>query len=132
MIYDKTIGNWRRAKDNESSDTWCRTLRNDVSKKEVEIVDNYNGGEGDEIVSTENYIQYYELSYKWENSGNEDNAVPFDYTKEITLIDTEEEKYEWSGIGIKNEKLYYSDVDTNFVNFGNFGVHQGLNYKDHF
>ena len=132
MIYDKTLGNWRRAKNNESSDTWCRTLRNDVSKKEVEIVDNYNGEEGDEIASTENYIQYYELSYKWENSGNEDNAVPFDYTKEITLIDTEEQKYEWSGIGIKNEKLYYSDVDTNFVNFGNFGVHQGLNYKDHF
>lgn len=135
VVYDENIGKWRRAKVDENSYMLCRTLRNDVPQQEVEIVDGYIApDEEDEnnLADTDNYTQYHELSYKWEKSGSEDNVVPFDYTKQLTLIDNDEEKYQWSGLKIKNDALYYSDIDTNFITFGEFGIHKGLYYKDHF
>lgn len=123
IVYDKTLKSWRRAKDNESSEYWCRVVRKDVSQDEIQIVD------GENIT---NYVEYDEITYKWMNSGSVNNVVPFDYTKQLTLIDTEDDKYTWSGLKIKNDALYYSDIDTNFITFGEFGAHQGLVYKDHF
>lgn len=123
IIYDSILNKWRRAKDDESSDYWCRVVRKDVSQDEIQIVD------GENIT---NYVEYDDITYKWMNGGSVDDVVPFDYTKQLTLIDTEDDKYTWSGLKIKNDALYYSDIDTNFISFGEFGVHQGLVYKDHF
>ena len=50
----------------------------------------------------------------------------------MTLINNADDKYLWSGLRIDNKGFYFSDINTNFVSFGNFGNHEGIIYKDHF
>ena len=78
------------------------------------------------------YVKYKEITFKWVNSGSEKNAKPFDYTKQMTLINNADDKYFWSGLRIDNKGFYFSDINTNFVSYGNFGDHEGIIYKDHF
>ena len=123
VIYDESLKSWRRTKEEEKSDVWCRVVRKDVSEEEVQMV-------GQHAISP--YIEYDELEYKWVYKNSEDNVIPFDYGKHVTLIDTENDRYVWSGLKIKNDSLHYSDIGTNFVSFGDLGVHKGIEYKDHF
>ena len=130
VVFDTNLNTWRRAKGEEIEEatTWCRVVRDDVSFEEVKKVEGVKSSD-DQYV---NYVKYTDYQYKWVNSGSEENAVPFDFNKQLTLIDDEDDRYEWSGLKIKNDALYYSDIDTNFVSFGDFGGHTGYIYKDHF
>lgn len=137
VIYDSTLNIWIRkkteekdttitdedSKEEDTTEVWCRVIRNDVTEAEVKKVD------GD---TPTNYVKYKEITYKWVNSGAEENAKPFDYTKQMTLINNADDKYLWSGLRIDNKGFYFSDINTNFVSFGNFGNHEGIIYKDHF
>ena len=149
VIYDSTLNMWIRkkteekdttitdedskeedttitdedSKEEDTTEVWCRVIRNDVTEAEVKKVDGDN---------PTNYVKYKEITYKWVNSGAEENAKPFDYTKQMTLINNADDKYLWSGLRIDNKGFYFSDINTNFVSFGNFGNHEGIIYKDHF
>lgn len=58
-------------------------------------------------------------------------TTPFDFKRRLTLIDTDDDKYSWSGI-ITNNEGFTHPTDTNFISFGEFGCHEGITYHDHF
>lgn len=58
-------------------------------------------------------------------------TTPFDFKRRLTLIDTDNDKYSWSGI-ITNNEGFTHPTDTNFISFGDFGCHEGITYHDHF
>jgi hypothetical protein len=58
-------------------------------------------------------------------------TAPFDFKRRLTLIDTDNDKYSWSGI-ITNNEGFTHPIDTNFISFGEFGCHEGITYHDHF
>jgi hypothetical protein len=59
------------------------------------------------------------------------SSTPFNFKRRLTLIDTDDDKYFWSGI-ITNNEGFTHPSDTNFISFGEFGCHEGITYYDHF
>ena len=64
-------------------------------------------------------------------NSSDSSFIPFNFKRRLTLIDTENDKYSWSGI-ITNNEGFTHPTDTNFISFGEFGCHEGITYHDHF
>lgn len=71
----------------------------------------------------------------WLYNGSEDKVQPFNYYKRLILND----HYMWSGIEVygipqTKEQIEFSpsQFDNNYINFGEFGRHNGILYEDHF
>ena len=71
----------------------------------------------------------------WLYNGSEDKVQPFNYDKRLILND----HYMWSGIEVygipqTKEQIEFSpsQFDNNYINFGEFGRHNGILYEDHF
>lgn len=72
---------------------------------------------------------------KWVYQNSEDKVQPFNFKQRKVLSDD----YRWSGIqtlGIDKNKepIEFSPslYDVNYINFGEFGSHEGIEYVDHF
>ena len=64
----------------------------------------------------------------WTFQGDENDTRPFDFTRSLILDDD----YNWSGVNIVMDNLYYSDYTNNCVSFGTFETRKKINYVDHF
>ena len=64
-------------------------------------------------------------------NSSDSSFIPFNFKRRLTLIDTDNDKYSWSGI-ITNNEGFTHPTDTNFISFGEFGCHEGITYHDHF
>lgn len=78
------------------------------------------------------YEQYKKIKTVWCLNGMEEDVRPFDYDKRLILVSTSDDHYQWTGIKIKNEKMYYPNQTTNFINFGRFDRNTRYKYIDHF
>lgn len=98
---------------------WQGTVRLNVSQYQFDV-------------APQLYEEYTKTKTIWTYDGIEQDTKPFDFNRRLILIDTANDHYQWSGINIKNEKLYYPNQTTNFINFGRFNRTNRFKYIDHF
>jgi hypothetical protein len=66
--------------------------------------------------------------YVWAFQGVPEHTRAFNFSKALRVG----EYYNWSGVHIKNESLFYSDYTNNSISFGSFGDHNKVQYTDNF
>lgn len=106
--------------------------RNELTHVGSEIKDTgailLNGGYFEDPYYQGSKIKKSSGEYVWAFQGDENDTRPFDYSKSLKIDDY----YNWSGLKIKMDSLYYSDYTNNSVNFGTFGSHNKVLYSDNF
>lgn len=126
---------FRRLVDQEQTDyQWHSSVRHDVSFDQVSRFPIDANG------NSEFYEKYTQKTLKWLYDGQQDLVKPFDFNKRMKLVTASlkgmagvtEGFYNWTGIGIKNDKFFYNNNDTNFINYGTFNRTQRYKYDDNF